>query len=268
LLAAVLGFFAVLALALALAAGRLATAWQDASVGTATLQVVAGPDEVEDQARAALNVLRTTRGVSGVRMVEIDEQRALLEPWLGPDIAVEGLPLPLLIEVAADRAELDRAELGRRLAAEAPGAVYDDHAAWRAPLVASATRLRFFMLGCLGLLAVAFAAALAMAAEGVAAANGRVIQTLRLIGARDRWIARAFTRRFARQALAGAAAGTAPALALLALLPAASEPGFFLVGVGLTGREWALPLLVPVVAAAVAWLAARRATRRCLRRWS
>lgn len=268
LLSTVVGFLAVLALALALAAGRLAATWQGEMAATATLHVVAPAEEIEEQARAALAVLRTTPGVEGVRIIEIAEQRALLQPWLGPDVAVDGLPLPLLIEVGADRATLDRAALDRRLAAEAPGAVFDDHAVWRTPLVESAARLRLFMLGCLGLLAVVLAAALGLAAGGAAAASGRVIQTLRLIGARDRWIARAFTRRFALQALAGGAAGTALALALLAFLPAANEPGFFLVGIRLAGREWALPLAVPPAAAVVAWVAARRAARRSLRRWS
>jgi cell division transport system permease protein len=268
LLAGVLGFLAVPALALALAAGRLEVTWRGEMIDTATLQVVAAPDEVEEQARAALNVLRATPGVEGVRIIEIDEQRALLEPWLGPEIAVDSLPLPLMIEVAADRSALDRADLDRRLAAEAPGAVFDDHAAWREPLVENAGRLRLFMFGCLGLLALALAAGLALAADGAATASARAIQTLRLVGARDRWIAGAFSRRFARHALIGAAAGAAAGTALVALLPAASEPGFFLIGIRPDGWHWALPLAVPVVAAALAWAAARRAARRGLRNWS
>ena len=102
-LAAVMAFFAVLALALALAAGRLAGAWEGQLADTATLQVFAPEAQMEEQARAALNVLRTTPGVRSVRMVDLAEQEKLLEPWLGPDIPIESLPLPLLIEVATDR---------------------------------------------------------------------------------------------------------------------------------------------------------------------
>lgn len=267
-LAAVMAFFAVLALALALASGRLAATWQGELARDATLQIFAPQDQVEAQARAALNVLRTTPGIESVRVVTLDEQKALLEPWLGPNFAVESLPLPLMIEVTVDQHRLNRDSLGLRLSAEAPGAVFDDHAAWRQPLVVTAQRLRIFALACLGLTVLALGTVLGLAAHAAVAANGPVIQTLRLIGARDRFIAGAFTRRFTLRALGGAAVGTAAAMALLAALPQASEQGFFLVGIGLQGWHWLLPLLVPPVAGLTAWVATRRATLRQLRRWS
>lgn len=267
-LSAILAFFAVMVLALALAAGRLAESWAGELSGSATLQIFSDGPDVEAQARAALNVLRTTPGVRSVRMVEVDEQRALLEPWLGPEIALDGLPLPLLIDVGLDPAEFDRESLELRLAAEAPGAEFDDHSAWRGPLVVTAERLRIFALACLGLLAVCFAAALGLAAHAAIAASGQVIQTLRLVGARDSYVAAAFTRRFALQAGIGAVIGTLLGLGLLAVLPQASEPGFFLVGIGLQGWHWLLPPLVPVAAAGIAWLATAGAVRRNLRRWS
>ena len=226
-LAAVMAFFAVMALALGLAAGRLAATWNGALAQDATLQVFAPADEIEAQARAALNVLRTTPGIRSVRVVSLEEQKALLEPWLGPNVAIETLPLPLMIEVGTERDRLNRESLDLRLSAEAPGAVFDDHAAWRAPLVATARRLRGFGFACLGLTALALAAVLGLAARGAVAANAPVIQTLRLVGARDNYIARAFTRRYTLRALSGALLGTLGAAVLLALLPRASEPGFF-----------------------------------------
>jgi cell division transport system permease protein len=263
-----MAFFAALALALALAAGRLADTWSGELSRDATLQVFAPQDQVETQARAALNVLRTTPGILSVRVVTLDEQKALLEPWLGPGFAVETLPLPLMIEVTTDQERLNKESLALRLSAEAPGAVFDDHAAWRLPLVTTANRLRVFALGCLALTALALAAVVGLAAQAAVAANGQVIQTLRLIGARDSYISHAFTRRFTLRALAGATFGGAAAVAVIAALPTASEQGFFLVGLGLRGWHWALPLLVPLVAALVAWAVTRLATRASLRRWS
>ena len=150
ILTALIAFGAVLALALAVAATRLADGWKAELADAATLQIFAPEEEIESQARAALDVLRATPGVQSVRMVDLSEQERLLEPWLGPDIPVESLPLPLLIEVEADRAALDQAALLVRLQAEAPGAVFDDHAAWREPLVATAGRLRTGALAALG----------------------------------------------------------------------------------------------------------------------
>lgn len=267
LLSGCVAFFAVLSLALFLASGRLAASWQSELGQTATLQIVAPPDEVEAQARAALNVLRATPGVHAVRMVEFEEQRALLAPWLGSGAALDELPLPLLIDVEADRS-LDRPGLEQRLALEAPAAVFDDHSAWRDPLVLTAERLRLFALGCLAVMALSLAAILAIAVQGAVAANAQAIETLRLIGARDGVIAHAFSRRFTLRALAGASAGAAAATLLLTLLPSSSEQGFFLVGIGLVGWHWMLPLAIPAGAGAVAWLTTALTTRRNLRRWS
>jgi len=267
-LAAVLAFLAVLAVALMLAAGRLAASWQGELAEAATLQIFGPEAQIEEQARAALEVLRTTPGVRSVRMVDLAEQERLLEPWLGPDVPVASLPLPLMVEVEADRAELDQADLVLRLQSEAPGAVYDDHAAWRQPLIAAAERVRLFAAGCLGLAALALAAVVGLAARAELAANGGTVATLRLVGARDGLIRRALTRRPILGAAAGAVAGTAAGLALVALLPRGSEQGFFLTGIGLAGRHWLLPLLVPPAAGVVAWAAAAVAVRRGLRRWS
>lgn len=261
-------FFAVMLLALGLAAGRLAADWSSEAAGVATLHVVAAGDAVEAQARAALEVLRTTPGVRAVRIVEIEEQRALLAPWFGSDLALDALPLPLLIEVATDPAGLDRAALALRLAAEAPGAVYDDHASWRGPLIATAERLRIFAFAGLGLLALALAAVLGLAAAAAVAANAQAVETLRLIGARDGFITAAFTRRVTRDAAAGAAIGALLGLGLIATLPAAGEAGFFLVGIGPSGWGWLAPALVPPACAAIAWAAARLAAGGGLRRWS
>jgi cell division transport system permease protein len=268
LVATLLAFVAVLTLALAVAADRLAANWHDVLDATATLQILAPDEEMEDQARAALNVLRETPGVESVRVVDLAEQERLLAPWLGPDIPVESLPLPLLIEVTTDRAALDTAALLDRLAAEAPGAVYDDHAAWRGPLLATAERLRAGALAGLALAAVMLAAVLGLAAQAALAANGGVVETLRLVGARDGFISRAFTRGITLRATGGAVAGTLAATGVLALLPPASRQSFFPVGIRLEGWDWLLPLLVPPAAALIAWMASRAATRRRLRAWS
>ena len=242
-LAAVLSFLAVLALALLLAAGRLSASWQGELAGTATLQIFGPEAQIEEQARAALEVLRTTPGVRSVRMVDLAEQERLLEPWLGPDVPVESLPLPLMVDVDVDRTALDHAALVERLQAEAPGAVYDDHAGWREPLIATAERVRVFAIGCLGLVALSLAVLVGLAARAELAANGGAIATLRLVGARDRLIRGAVSRRLAVGAAAGAVAGTAAGLALVALLPQGSEQGFFLAGIGLAGWHWLLPLV-------------------------
>ena len=109
LLAAVIAFFAVLALALALAAGRLGggLGGRDRRHGDAAGLRRRGRDRGAGAGGARRAA--ATPGVRSVRMVDLAEQEKLLEPWLGPDIPVESLPLPLLIEVATDRDALEPA---------------------------------------------------------------------------------------------------------------------------------------------------------------
>ncbi len=265
-LAALLAFFAVLLLALGLAATRLAERWDGELGGSATLQIIGDEPEMEAQARAALEVLRVQPGVISVRIIEVAEQRALIEPWVGADVAIDALPLPLMIAIELDHAVLDAPALAQQLATAAPGAVFDDHAAWRLPLVVSAERLALFAWVCLGLVALAFLAVCGLAARGAVAASGRDLRTLQMVGARDRFIAGLFTRRFALRVLIGAGFGTALGMGLVAMLPTASEAGFFLIGIGMEGWWRALPLAIPVLAALLSRIATGRAVRRALRR--
>lgn len=266
LIAAVLALVAALACALALSAQRLGAGWQDELGATATLQVLADEEAVEGQARAALGVLRATPGVRSVRMIDVDEQRALLAPWLGVQATADDLPLPLLIEVSTAPGELDLPALRARLAAEAPGAIYDDHGSWRANLVATAEAVRRAALVGLGLLAAALVAAAALATSAAAAAGAATIDTLRLVGARDGLITAAFVRRVVLRALVGAAAGVAGGLALLAWAASAGEAAFNLAGIAPTGWGWLAPVLVLPAAGVLAWVGAHWALARRLRR--
>ncbi|MEO3413356.1 cell division protein FtsX [Roseovarius sp. CAU 1744] len=263
--AAAMGFLAVFALALSLATGRLADRWGSELARSSTLRISAPADQMTAQTEAALNVLSTTRGVASARALDNDEQRALLEPWFGPDLPVESLPIPQLIEVIEDAKGFDADGLRLRLAAEVPGAVLDDHTQWRRPLVRAADRLRLLGLVSLLVIGATTAAMITLAANAALAANTKVITVLRLVGAMDTYIARAFVRRFTLRALVGAMIGVALGGAAILLLPSADTGGGFLTGLGFQGLHWLWPMVIPPLAAIVAFVATRAAARRTLR---
>jgi cell division transport system permease protein len=263
--AGAMAFLAVFALALSLAAGRLAERWQDALANTATIRVSAPADQQEMQVRAVLDVLSTTPGITTARALTDEEQRALLAPWFGSDLPIESLPIPRLIEVVTAPEGFDAEGLRLRLSAEAPGAVLDDHGRWRAPLVAAAGRLRTLGFTSILLIGGTMAAMISLAANAALASNAQVIRVLRLVGAQDNFIARAFVRRFTLRALMGSAVGTAAGMIAVTLLPGSEIEGGFLTGLGLQGAEWLWPLLLPVIAALVAFFATRFAAFRRLR---
>jgi cell division transport system permease protein len=154
-----------------------------------------------------LTVLEQTPGVDSARALSDDEQRALLEPWFGPDLPVADLPVPRLIEVIETPEGYDAAGLRQRLAAEAPGPVLDDHTRWRRRWSRPRT-------ACACWAGVAGADPwLDRRDDHPGGAGGACLQrtgdpVMRLVGARDTYIARAFVRRFTRRALTGAAVGT------------------------------------------------------------
>lgn len=262
---AAMAFLAVFALALSLASGRLADRWSSALAESSTIRLSAPEAEIEAQTWAVLTVLEQTPGVDSARALSDDEQRALLEPWFGPDLPIDDLPVPRLIEVVETPEGYDGAGLRQRLAAEAPGAVLDDHTRWRRPLVAAADRLRLLGWLSMGLILASTAAMITLAAQAALASNEQVIRVMRLVGARDVYIARAFVRRFTRRALTGAAAGAALGTLAIALLPRAADEGAFLTGLGFQGAAWLWPLVIPALAAFTAFWATRIAAFRTLR---
>ncbi len=263
--AGAMAFLAVFALALSMATGRLADRWGSELARSSTIRISAPEGQLAAQTAAALRILETTGGVAQARALDADEQRALLEPWFGPDLPVDTLPIPQLIEVIEEGDGFDAGGLRLRLSAEVPGAVLDDHTRWRRPLVSAATRLR--MLGILSILLIgaATAAMITLAANAALAANTQVIGVLRLVGARDTYIAQAFVRRFTLRALIGAAVGTALAGLAVFLLPAAQEEGGFLTGLGFRGWQWLWLLVIPPLAASVAFGATQAAARKTLK---
>lgn len=263
--AAAMAFLAVFALALSLASGRLAQRWGQELAHSSTLRISAPPEQMADQTAAALRVLETTPGVANARALSDAEQKALLAPWFGPDLPIESLPVPQLIEIMETENGYDPAGLRLRLQAEVPGAVLDDHMRWRKPLEQAAGRLRLLGWVSILLITATTGTMITLAANAALAANAQVISVLRLVGAQDGYIARAFVRRFTLRALFGAALGTALGLAAVLLLPAAQEEGGFLTGLGFTGAGWLLPLLVPPLSAVVAYFATRSAAHWTLK---
>ena len=258
-------FLAVFALALSLASGRLASRWADALDRTATVRISAPEDQMDLQTKAVLDLLKTTPGIEAARALTTAESQKLLEPWFGPDLPLTDLPLPQLIEVTETGTGYDAEGLRQRLAAEAPGAVLDDHLRWRRPMAEAAGRLRLLGLLSIALIGATMAAMITLAANAALAANAQVIRVLRLVGAKDSYIARAFVRRFTLRAAGGALSGAVLGILGVALLPAQDAAGGFLTGLGFSGAGWLLPLLLVPLAAVVAFAATRTAAFRTLR---
>jgi len=263
--AAVMAFLAVLTLAISLTTGRVAEVWAQELAQSATLRLPVNQQTADALLLEALDVLETTPGVTSARALSAQEQQALLEPWFGPDLPLEALPIPQLIEIITDGETYDADGLRARLSAQVPGAVLDDHTAWRAPLLEAASSVRFVSWTVILLIGVTVAAMITLAAQASLAANAQVIRVLRLVGARDVYIARAFVRRYTVRAGFGAVVGVVIGAAVTTMMPQGGAGESILMGVGFDGAEWFFLPLIPLLSAVVAFFATRAAAFRRLR---
>ncbi|MCV2894114.1 cell division protein FtsX [Lentibacter sp. XHP0401] len=263
--AAVMAFLAVFALALSVSAGRLSERWANELAQSATVRISAPAGQMQAQTEAALAVLETTPGIASARVLSDGEQRKLLEPWFGPDMPLDALPIPQLIEIVEADVGLDAEALRLRLLGEVPGAVLDDHSRWRKPLAAAAGRLSFLGWFSIVLIFAVMGAMITLAANAALAANAKVITVMRLVGAKDSYIASAFVRRFTLRSLTGAAVGMVLGVIAVVLMPAGGGEAGFLSDLGFQGASWLWPLVIPLLAGGVAFGATQAAARRTLK---
>jgi cell division transport system permease protein len=265
-----MSYLAVLTLAAGMAADRLAGTWHSELTAVATVRVAMPtrepPDALEARVTAALVVLASAPGVADARLLSDAEHLFLLEPWLGAGDWLDDLPVPRLIEIRLDGPGPEPAVLQAQLDAAAPGAVYDDHALWRGPLVRTATVLRRLAWFATTLIALAAAGMVALAARATLAGNAEVVRVIRLIGGEESFIENAFVHRLAARAALGGLAGALLGAASLALMPELAPGTPLALSLGPDPLGWAVLLVaVPAVAAAIAWTTARHSVRLMLR---
>jgi cell division transport system permease protein len=264
---AVMAFLAALALGASLVATRAAHGWQSGLSDRITVQVM--PPEQGDvradldaETKATLSVLNTTPGIAHAGLLSDAEINALVEPWIGKNGAVSGIPLPRLIDATITPGEeLDVNALAAKLKQAAPHASVDDHRRWISRLRGLADAVRFSAYGILLLIAGATAAAVSFATRAGLDAHHEMVALLHQMGALPSFIARAVEWHYFISALFAAALGTL--FAALFFLGAGGLEIFgleavpFLPPLSLKWIEIPWLLAVPVATSLIAWATAR-----------
>ena len=265
---AVMAFLAALALGASLVATRAAHGWQSGLSDRVTVQIM--PPETGSEPRAALEretkivlrILNATPGIAHANLLSDAEINALVEPWIGKDGVVAGIPLPRLIDASVTPgSDVDIARLNADLKRAAPHATLDDHRRWIARLRGLADAVRWSAYGILLLIAGATAAAVSFATRAGLDAHHEMVALLHQMGALPSFIARAVEWHYFISALFAAALGTA--FAALFFLGASGLEIFgleavpFLPPLSLTWTEFPWLALVPIVTSLIAWATAR-----------
>lgn len=274
-------FLAILALSGVLVLRQISSKWDSGLSGTLTVQVPpagilkGAPSDAERLARMdaqrlekVLGVLRETPGIRHFEVLPGTRVARLLEPWLGKDSEIAGLPLPQLIDVrTAEGSGLDEAALAKRLDAAAPGAQVDSHRVWLNRLLSLLRSVQLLTVGVLGLIVAATVATVVFTTRTGLAIHGDVIEVLHLTGAQDTYIARQFGSHALGLGLKGGLQGLALALPTLWGIGYLYSGGSGLLPpLSMGWGEWIGVAVIPLSVAALAMVTARMTVLRSLAR--
>jgi cell division transport system permease protein len=213
---AIMTFLASITTGAVLLVAASAAEWQSDVASEITIQVrpTAGRD-LERDAAAVAEALRTQPGIVEVRPFTKAESAKLLEPWLGSGLSLDDLPVPrVIVARIAPGATLDLAGLRSRVAQAAPSASVDDHRAWIERMRSMTGAIVFAGIGILALVIIATVISVSFATRGAMAANRPIVEVLHFVGAGDRYIANRFLRHFLRLGLEGGLIGGVAAMLL------------------------------------------------------
>ena len=252
-------FLSALVLAVALVLDNAIERWQLSHSVQLTVEVPAAAAESGGVERA-LERLAALPGVVQASRVEDDHIAALLAPWIGDDLDLSSLPLPVLIDVEVTTpGALDPEAAQRQLSPDIPGIRIDDGKRWLEPVRATAGALQAiagFVLFLIGLASIA--TIIFMTRTGLSVHQG-TINVLHQVGAHDSYVARQFQNQALRLALIGGIPGLLLAgLCLMVVRSLAARlEAPLLPAVSFDAGSWLLLALLPLVAALIALLTAR-----------
>ena len=269
-LTAGLVYLAVLAFGIAAVAdGQLDEFKRQPRIVTVALPPNPDPVAARTEVVEVLELLRTRPGVAYASLIDDDEIDSLVQPWLGRDAAgvdlppgpaALGMPLPRLIDIAYNPGvAVNLAALDQDLGAIVPGTTIGASGL----LQRSQERLAFLFRG----IAAAIGLLLVVGVAGVNVwiarldfrLHAQAVDLLRLMGAKDRYIAQQFEHHALGRSLRGAFLGFALGLSTIVLvLHAPPLVGWTpLVEQDLAAVHWVLLAIVPVATALLAALGAR-----------
>ncbi|MCV6548421.1 MAG: ABC transporter permease [Cohaesibacter sp.] len=209
LVIAIMSFLAALTVAAVTMISSATRDWQSDIGRGATIQIrqIDGID-IESQIVKAINIARASKGIEKATALSQSQSSALLEPWLGLDLAFDELPIPRLIELdISDPESVDFIALSTQLQTEVKGAILDNHRFWveRLRSMAETAILIGFTILCLVLAATILT--VIFATRSAMAGNQETIAVLHFVGAGNRFIAAEFQQKFFILGLKGSLAG-------------------------------------------------------------
>ncbi len=220
LVVAIMSFLACLTVGAVSVVWDAADAWQNDLVREITIQI--RPTEGVEMLREidkAVALAQEFPGIGSVRAMSDADTKALLEPWLGEGLQLDGLPVPRLIQITvADPTVLNLEQLRAMVSQKVTGASLDDHSIWTSRLSAMAGAVVIAGFAIMILVLGSMVLSVVFATQSAMAGNKDVVSVLHFVGAEDAFIAREFQRHFLVLGLKGGVSGGFAAIVCFVLL--------------------------------------------------
>ncbi len=274
----VMCYLACLAIGALLLITRAVDDWTSEIAGEVTVQVrPTGDVAMKDKLVKAAALLKATKGITRVDVLDKSAGEKLLEPWLGNAEVLNQLPVPRLIAVGIDQVNPpDFEKLAKQLSLTVKGASLDTHRRWQSELTRMGSSLVWLGIGVLALITLSAVALVVFASRSALDVNREVVEVLHFVGASDQYIARQVQWQFLKAGLQSGLIGTLAGLVTFFLLGISSsvtssnglaEASYsLLIGAPeVTIASYLLFLLVPILTTLICLIAARLAILRILR---
>ncbi|HEV2677641.1 MAG TPA: cell division protein [Aliidongia sp.] len=275
-LVALMVYLAALTIAGGAALHDAVDSWNAGLAGTLTVELprgATGAPVPQDRIDAVLAQLGQIPGIAAATRLDASVEKRLLAPWLGQDVDVSVLPLPVLIDVQTrPGVALDPDTLAQRLAIAAPGTRVESHGAWLSRLFRIAGLVQVGAAAIVGIIGFVAVLTVVFTTRTGLAIHAPVVQLVHLIGASDTYVARQFQWHAFRLGLGGGGIGLVMALVSYGALRWTAGQGLLPGEVGLLPSfhlpllGWIAILALPLAMGLVGLVTARRTVLRTLGR--
>ena len=262
-LTALMSFIAVLILTASLGMTNVIGYWNRSVSGSLTIQVPTFDLKGQDRTEAAANDVRaietyllTKPAVKSVRILSDAEMANLIEPWMGKMENTVDLPMPRLLDVQLSDPDLfSFTEFQTDLSNIAPFAKADSHRIWLSEwvdLLHGVQKVIFFILA---LLTLTTSITVIYTTKSSLKIQSGTLSLLKMMGAKVSSIAFAYSCRHFAKAFLGGLLGLVLAFPILWILRVFLKPleQSLFETAGLSGAQWAVIFIIPLIAGVLAW---------------
>jgi cell division transport system permease protein len=231
--------------------------WETCDAFKVTVEIPINMHNSEQHAHTTervLQELKNTPSVRSVKPVDPEKLRTMLKAWTGDSVSSVDLSLPALLDVEFHKtANIDLDAIKARLRAIAPDVGVENHSAWSHKLVVFGQSLRIVTLVIGSFILFCTAVIVVFVTKSALQAYYSTLDVLRLLGAKDSYIARIFQNQILKSSFFGGICGTCLSVPIVyAFMMVLKYLG--LEGITWNTMMWHVLLLVSCVPLVVAFL--------------